>query len=128
VTQPGKITPPTAQHAIRQGKVLGDNVAASLGRGKKREYKHHDMGLVVDLGPHQAVANPLKIQLSGFPAKFVTRAYHLYAIPRGANRWAVALAYLTDALFARSVVSLGLSTQGDAELSTSEGIPLPKIG
>ena len=128
VTQPGKITPPTAQHAIRQGKVLGNNVAASLGHGKKREYKHHDMGLVVDLGPHQAVANPLKIQLSGFPAKFVTRAYHLYAIPRGVNRWAVALAYLTDALFARSVVSLGLSTQSDAEFSTSEGIPLPKIG
>jgi NADH dehydrogenase len=128
VTQPGKITPPTAQHAIRQGKLLGDNVAASLGRGKKREYKHHDMGLVVDLGPHQAVANPLKLQLSGFPAKFVTRAYHLYAIPRGVNRWAVALAYLTDALFARSVVSLGLSTQSDAEFSTSEGIPLPKIG
>jgi len=128
VTQPGKITPPTAQHAMRQGKVLGDNVAASLGRGKKREYKHHDMGLVVDLGPHQAVANPLKIQLSGFPAKFVTRAYHLYAIPRGVNRWAVSLAYLTDALFARSVVSLGLSTQSDAEFSTSEGIPLPKIG
>jgi NADH dehydrogenase len=61
VTQPGTITPPTAQHATRQGKVLGNNVAASLGHGKTREYKHHDMGLVVDLGPHQAVANPLKI-------------------------------------------------------------------
>jgi NADH:ubiquinone reductase (H+-translocating) len=128
VTQPGKITPPTAQHAIRQGKVLADNVAASLGHGKKRDYKHHNMGLVVDLGPHQAVANPLRLQLSGYPAKFVTRAYHLYAIPRGVNRWAVALAYLTDALFARSVVSLGLSTQSDAEFSTSEGIPLPKTG
>jgi NADH dehydrogenase len=128
VTQPGKITPPTAQHATRQGKTLAKNVAASLGHGKSHEYKHHDMGLVVDLGPHQAVANPLKIPLSGFPAKVVTRAYHLYAIPRGVNRWAVTLAYLTDALFARSVVSLGLSTQSDAEFSTSEGIPLPKIG
>jgi NADH dehydrogenase len=126
VTQPGKITPPTAQHAIRQGKVLADNVAASLGRGKKRIYKHRNMGLVVDLGPHQAVANPLKIQLSGYPAKFVTRGYHLYAIPRAVNRWAVALAYLTDVFAARTLVSLGLSTQGDAEFSTSEGIPLPK--
>lgn len=126
VTQPGKITPPTAQHAIRQGKVLADNVAASLGRGKKRDYKHRNMGLVVDLGPHQAVANPLNIQLSGYPAKFVTRAYHLYAIPRGVNRWAVSLAYLTDVFSTRSVVSLGLSTQCDAEFSTSEGIPLPK--
>ena len=128
VTQPGKITPPTAQHATRQGKTLARNVAASLGHGKAHEYKHHDMGLVVDLGPHRAVANPLKIPLSGFPAKVVARAYHLYAIPRGVNRWAVTLAYLTDALFARSVVSLGLSAQDDAEFATSEGIPLPKTG
>jgi NADH dehydrogenase len=126
VTQPGKITPPTAQHATRQGKALADNVAASLGHGKKRDYKHRNMGLVVDLGPHQAVANPLNIPLSGYPAKVVTRGYHLYAIPRGLNRWAVTLAYLTDVLFARSVVSLGLSSQSDAEFSTSEGIPLPK--
>ena len=40
LTQPGKITPPTAQHAIRQGKVLGHNVAASLGFGKPKQYKH----------------------------------------------------------------------------------------
>lgn len=128
LTKPGSITPPTAQHATRQGKTLANNVAASLGRGKTKQYKHHDMGLVVDLGPHAAVANPLKIPLSGFPAKVVTRAYHTYAIPRGVNRWAVSLAYLTDAIFARSVVSLGLSTQSDAEFSTSEGIPLPKAG
>ncbi|HZC91265.1 MAG TPA: NAD(P)/FAD-dependent oxidoreductase [Mycobacterium sp.] len=128
VTQPGKITPPTAQHATRQGKVLANNVAAGLGRGKKRDYKHRNLGLVVDLGPHHAVANPLGVQLSGFPAKVVTRSYHLYAIPRGVNRWAVSMAYLTDALFTRSVVSLGLATQSDAEFSTSEGIPLPKTG
>jgi NADH dehydrogenase len=84
------------------------------------------MGLVVDLGPRYAVANPLNVQLSGYPAKFVTRAYHLYAIPRFVNRWAVSLAYLTDALFDRTVVSIGLSSQEDAQFSTSEGIPLPK--
>lgn len=128
VTQPGKITPPTAQHAIRQGKVLAHNVAASLGQGRRKEYKHRNMGLVVDLGPHAAVANPLGVHLSGYPAKFVTRAYHLYAIPRFVNRWAVSLAYLTDVFFTRTLVSMGLSTQSDAEFSTSEGIPLPKTG
>jgi hypothetical protein len=46
--------------------------------------------------------------------------------PRFVNRWAVSLAYLTDVFFDRSVVSLGLSTQDDAQFSTSEGIPLPK--
>ncbi|MBV8347367.1 MAG: NAD(P)/FAD-dependent oxidoreductase [Mycolicibacterium sp.] len=126
LTQPGKITPPTAQHAIRQGKVLARNVAASLGYGTKKDYRHRNMGMVVDLGPHYAVANPLNIQLSGYPAKFVTRSYHLYAIPRFVNRWAVSLAYLTDVFFDRTVVSMGLSTQSDAEFSASEGIPLPK--
>ncbi len=76
VTQPGSITPPTAQHAIRQGKVLANNVAASLGHGKTRHYKHRNLGLVVDLGPHHAVANPLGVHLSGLPAKVVTRGYH----------------------------------------------------
>lgn len=126
VTQPGKITPPTAQHATRQGKVLARNVAASLGYGKAKRYKHGNMGLVVDLGPRHAVANPLNIQLSGFPAKVVTRAYHVYAIPRFVNRWAVTLAYLTDVFFDRSVVSFGLSTSEDAQFSASEGIPVPK--
>ena len=127
LTQPGEITPPTAQHAIRQGKVLGRNVAASLGYGEAKDYRHRNMGLVVDLGPHYAVANPLNIQLSGYPAKFVTRMYHLYAMPRFVNRWAVSLSYLTDVFFDRSIVSVGLSSQDDASFSTSEGIPLPKF-
>lgn len=126
VTQPGNITPPTAQHATRQGTMLAHNVAASLGHGNKKIYKHRNMGLVVDLGPRHAVANPLNIQLSGFAAKLVTRAYHLYAIPRFVNRWAVALAYLTDLFFDRSVVSIGLSSNEDAQFYASEGIPMPK--
>jgi NADH dehydrogenase len=124
LTQQGKPTPPTAQHAIRQGRVLARNVAASLGHGTAKDYKHRNMGLVVDLGPRHAVANPLGMQLSGLPAKMVTRAYHLYAIPRAVNRWAVSLAYLTDAVFDRSVVSIGLASD-DADFAASEGIPLP---
>jgi NADH dehydrogenase len=126
LTQSGAITPPTAQHATRQGKVLARNVAASLGHGTKKLYKHRNMGLVVDLGPRYAVANPLGVRLSGLPAKAVTRAYHLYAIPRFVNRWAVSLAYLTDVFFARSVVSIGLSSADDARFSASEGISMPK--
>lgn len=126
LTQPGKITPPTAQHAVRQGKALARNVAASVGIGTPKDYRHRNMGLVVDLGPRKAVANPLNIQLSGLPAKAVTRAYHLYAIPRGVNRWAVGLAYLTDLIFPRTLVSMGLASQEDAKFSTSEGIPMPR--
>jgi len=33
---------------------------------------------------------------------------------------------LTDVLFARTVVSMGLSSQEDAQFSASEGIPMPR--
>lgn len=90
--------PPTAQHARRQGVVLGRNVAASLGCGRERRYRHRDLGLVADLGGRAAVARPLGIPLTGVTAKVVTKAYHLYALPAAANRlrvgadWVVNLA------------------------------------
>lgn len=122
LTQPGKITPPTAQHATRQGKVLARNVAASLGIGSAATYKHRDMGLVVDLGPRFAVANPLGLRLSGLLAKAVTRAYHTYAVPRGLNRWAITLTYLTNAVTPRPLTLLGLVGPEESTFHSSEGI------
>ncbi|OBK16184.1 NAD(P)/FAD-dependent oxidoreductase [Mycobacterium asiaticum] len=125
VTKPGRITPPTAQHATRQGRTLATNVAASLGHGKPRSYRHRDLGTVVDLGPGFAVANPLNVHLSGLAAKAVTRGYHLYAIPSPANRWAVLTAYLTAVVFPRPVVSLGVAPSSIARFSASEEFAPP---
>lgn len=68
---------PTAQNAQRQGVVSGSNIAASLGYGRPRPYRHHDLGLVAELGRTAAVARPLGLPLTGVPAKAVTKAYHL---------------------------------------------------
>jgi NADH dehydrogenase len=106
LTRPGAITAMTAQHAQRQGKRAADNVAASLGRGQVRPYKHHPLGFVVDLGGWQAVANPLGVRLSGPPAKAVTRGYHLYALPGGRLR--VATDWIDARLTRPSMVQFGL--------------------
>jgi NADH dehydrogenase len=65
LTRPGEICGMTAQHAVRQGKQVAKNVAASLGIGRARPYKHYDEGFLVDLGRLAAAANPLGIPLSG---------------------------------------------------------------
>ena len=80
LTRPGQVCGMTAQHAQRQGKQVARNVAASLGTGKARPYKHRDLGFVVDLGGAAAAANPLNIPLSGLAANVVTRGYHLSAM------------------------------------------------
>jgi NADH:ubiquinone reductase (H+-translocating) len=117
LTRPGEVTAMTAQHASRQGRLAGRNVAASLGHGRMRHYKHHDLGFLVDLGGSQAAANPLHVPLSGRPAKIVTRAYHLIAMP--GNRVRTAVDWVLDATTGRQTVQLGLVRSGAVPLVTT---------
>ncbi|MFD5092834.1 NAD(P)/FAD-dependent oxidoreductase [Amycolatopsis thailandensis] len=116
LTRPGEYTPMTAQHAERQGKLAGRNVAASLGHGSHGTYRHHDLGFVVDLGAHQAAANPLHIPLSGLAAKAVTRGYHLLAMP--GNRLRTATDWALEAVTKRQTVQLGLVRSASVPLDT----------
>jgi NADH dehydrogenase len=79
LTRPGQVCGMTAQHAQRQGRLVARNVAASLGHGTRKEYKHRDLGFLVDLGGLAAAANPLNVPLSGAAANALTRGYHLYS-------------------------------------------------
>jgi NADH:ubiquinone reductase (H+-translocating) len=106
LTRPGEITPMTAQHAERQGRVAARNVAASLGLGRRRAYRHHDLGFVVDLADGDAAANPFGVPLSGLVAKTVTRGYHLLTIP--GNRPRIAADWALDLVLPRQTVQLGL--------------------
>ncbi|MHC3450154.1 NAD(P)/FAD-dependent oxidoreductase [Streptomyces prasinus] len=115
--EPGQYTPMTAQHAWRQGKVCAHNVAASLGDGEPRPYRHSDLGFVVDLGGVKAAANPLGVHLSGPVAGAVTRGYHLAAMP--GNRVRVAADWLLDAVLPRQAVQLGLVRSWSVPLDTA---------
>jgi NADH:quinone reductase (non-electrogenic) len=106
LTRPGEYTPMTAQHAERQGKVAGHNIAAAYGYGTRRPYKHRDLGFAVDLGGIDAAANPLNVPLAGLAANLVTRGYHLASLP--GNRVRVAIDWLFDAMLPRQAVQLGL--------------------
>ena len=117
LTRPGQITAMTAQHAERQGTLAGRNVAASLGHGTRRRYRHHDLGFVVELGGPDAAANPLHIPLSGFPAKAVTRGYHLLALP--GNRVRTATDWLLNVVLPRQTVQLGLVRSPSVPLETA---------
>jgi NADH dehydrogenase len=116
LTQPGKLCGMTAQHAMRQGTLCGRNVAASLGHGQIREYRHRDLGFVVDLGGWQATANPLGVPLAGLAAKIVTRGYHLLALP--GNRARTAMDWFADTVLGRQSVQLGLVRSTAVPLET----------
>ena len=125
--RPGKagghpFIPPTAQHAQRQGPVAAANVAASLGLGTSRTYRHRDLGLVADLGGWDAVAKPLGLPLTGPVAKVVARGYHLLALPSLSARVRVATNWLYASVLPTRVARLDLVPRGDALIARAQGI------
>lgn len=119
--EPGKETAPNAQHAVRQAKVLGDNLAHTL-RGEPLEtYSHKYVGSVASLGLHKGVAYVYGRKLRGYPAWFMHRVYHLSRVPTF-NRKARVLAEWTLAgLFKREIVSLGSLEHPRAEFELAAG-------
>jgi NADH dehydrogenase len=116
----GSTYPPTAQNAQRQGVVIAHNIAASLGHGTPHPYRHRDLGLVADLGRTAAVARPLGVSLTGLPAKVVTKAYHLYALPTAGNRLRVAADWAVNTVSRPIAAQLGLVDPAAGKLGAAE--------
>jgi NADH:ubiquinone reductase (H+-translocating) len=107
LTNPGEFCTPSAQHAVRQAKVLADNIIASL-RGKPlTEYKHKHAGSVASLGLHKGVAQVYGVKLRGFPAWFMHRTYHMSRMPTLNKKVRVVLDWTLSLFFKRDVVALG---------------------
>ncbi|MGW6459193.1 NAD(P)/FAD-dependent oxidoreductase [Streptomyces sp. NPDC055078] len=118
---PGAETAPNAQHAVRQTKVLAENLVASLHGEPLREYAHKHAGSVASLGLHKGVAHVYGRKLKGYPAWLMHRVYHLSRVPTF-NRKARVLAEWTLAgLFKREIVSLGSLEHPRAEFETAAG-------
>ncbi|CAL9468358.1 NAD(P)/FAD-dependent oxidoreductase [Streptomyces albus] len=103
--------PPNAQHALRQAKVLGDNVISGMRGFPQGKYKHHNKGAVAGLGLHKGVAmivfGKTKIKLRGRLAWYFHRAYHGLAVPTWNRKIRVFADWTLGMFLKREVVSLG---------------------
>ncbi|MGW2636624.1 NAD(P)/FAD-dependent oxidoreductase [Streptomyces sp. NPDC001348] len=119
--EPGTLTAPNAQHAVRQAKLLGDNIVHTLRDEPLETYAHSYVGSVASLGLHKGVAQVYGRKLKGYPAWFMHRVYHLSRVPTF-NRKARVLAEWTLAgLFKREIVSLGSLEHPRAEFELAAG-------
>jgi NADH:ubiquinone reductase (H+-translocating) len=99
--------PPTGQHAIRQGRKVAENVAATLRGGRPRPFRYRTLGVFVDMGQHKAVATVLGLRLRGFPAWFAARSYHLIMMPGLARQVRLAFDWTGGLVFGRASAELG---------------------
>ncbi|HWI06426.1 MAG TPA: NAD(P)/FAD-dependent oxidoreductase [Solirubrobacteraceae bacterium] len=104
----GMACPPTAQHAIRQGRVVGRNVASALGGGgRRRRFTYKTKGVFVDMGRRKAVATSGPITWSGMPAWMLARTYHLAMMPGIGRRARLLVDWNIGLLFGRDTAELG---------------------
>jgi NADH dehydrogenase len=109
--QTGKPHPPTAQHAVREGKRAGRNVAASLGIGTKKPFAYRTMGQMAIVGERTGVADVMGLRFSGFVAWFLWRSYYLMRIPQLEKRLRVVMDWTLDLFFERDLVQLPVTRE-----------------
>ncbi len=116
--------PPTAQHAVRQGRLVAKNVAATLGTGKVKPFTFKTKGAFVDMGQFEAVASTMGIKWRGRPAWFLARTYHLALMPGTKRKLRLLTDWNVQLLFGRDGSELGrLGHPPRLEESSGGGTP-----
>ena len=132
---PGALCGPSAQHAVRQAKVLAHNIVRSIRGQDLKRYKHAYAGSVASLGLHKGVAEIYGVKLRGLPAWFMHRTYHVSRMPTFNRKVRVIADWTLALFFRREIVSFGsfadpmasfrAATSGSTEPGASQDVRAP---
>lgn len=103
----GGTCPMTAQHALRQGRRCGRNVAADYGVGRAGPFTYRNRGLAVTLGRGEGTAQVKRWTFTSWPAWLMGRGYHLLMTPGLGRKARVVSDWTMGVLFPRDVAQLG---------------------
>lgn len=123
----GGFCPPTAQHALREGKVVANNVLAAVRGGRMKSFSFSTIGQLASLGRRTGVANILGMNFSGFVAWWLWRTIYLSKLPRLEKKLRVALDWSLDLIFSKDLVKF-MTQQAPAVSQADPGTGrLPKL-
>lgn len=100
----GAFHPPTAQHALREGRVAARNILATVRGDRMKPFLYSTLGLLAPIGRRTGVANILGVNFSGFIAWWLWRTIYLLKLPRFEKKLLVALDWTLDVLFSKDLV------------------------
>jgi len=100
----GGFHPPTAQHALREAKVVAHNVMANVRGREKKRFRFSTIGQLATIGRRTGVANVLGVNFSGFVAWWLWRTIYLSKLPRFEKKLRVAFDWTLDLMFSKDLV------------------------
>jgi NADH dehydrogenase len=112
VPQPdGIMSPPTAQHALRQAKTCADNILATLRGQPPKKFAFTGLGKLASLGHRSAVAEVMGIKLRGFLAWVFWRGVYLSKFPGLDRKWRILTDWVLDVFLPRDITEVRIFHQ-----------------
>ncbi|HXV88852.1 MAG TPA: NAD(P)/FAD-dependent oxidoreductase [Nitrososphaeraceae archaeon] len=115
-----KACPPTAQHALRQAKVVANNISALIKhKGKKskkinkKRFDYKTKGMMALIGKKNGVGVLFGYKIHGFLAWAIWRFYYLSTLPTMQKKVRVMVDWFIDLLFKRDVTRLKTHTMSN---------------
>ena len=103
----GKPYPPTAQHAVREAKIVSENITSSIkGNDSQKPFVYQSKGSMAKIGKRNGVALLMGRRIHGFTAWFLWRQYYLSTLPSAEKKFRVALDWFADLFFPRDITIL----------------------
>ena len=102
----GKIAyaPPNAQFAVRQGKLLANNIKKYINQETLNEFQYSSKGSLASLGSRDGVGKIYFLTVKGFIAWFIWRVFYLSFLPSFATKIRVFTGWIVEFLVPRNAV------------------------
>lgn len=108
----GRQQPPTAQHAIREARVVAENIVSQLQGRPLRSFRFPGLGQLAAIGRRRGVAQILGFRFSGFVAWLLWRTIYLSKLPRFERKVRIALDWTLDLVFSKDIVQFQTYREG----------------
>ena len=107
----GNPYPNLAQHALREAKVLAQNIVQSFDGKPPQPFIYDTMGMMGSLGHGKAFGQLLGANVRGFVAWFVRRTYYLMQMPGWNRRVRIMIDWAFALLFRPDIVKISLDSE-----------------
>ncbi|WP_066341560.1 NAD(P)/FAD-dependent oxidoreductase [Azohydromonas lata] len=121
-------SPPTAQFAVAQARVLADNLVAAVHGQPTRAFSHRSRGMMATTGHLKGVAQVFGLRLAGLPAWLLWRAYYLLLMPTAGRKLRIWVEWTWSMLFSVDVTHLRFTRTSEADAEPAPGpasVPMP---
>ncbi|MCV0409511.1 NAD(P)/FAD-dependent oxidoreductase [Nitrosopumilus sp.] len=117
--------PSTAQHAIREGKLVAENLMLVFNNRKNlKKFTFHSLGIMAIIGNKVGIATIGGRNISGFSAWLLWRMYYLSKIPSFGKKLKISVDWFTDSILPPDVTHIGLIKKKEVNsIHVNENVP-----